>query len=117
VTRRRQAFTDDPRLQQAVQNLLNNAAAARRDGDPAIEIHLDWTVDRITLGVRDHGPGFPPAVLAIAGRQPLPAHANGQGVGLLLTRAAIEQLGGRLELTNPPGGGARAEIILPSLRQ
>jgi two-component system, sensor histidine kinase RegB len=56
-------------------------------------------------------------VLAIAGRQPLPAHANGQGVGLLLTRAAIEQLGGRLELTNPPGGGARAEIILPSLRQ
>ncbi len=45
--------------------------------------------------------------------QEQPAHAGGSGIGLLLTRAAIEQLGGRLSLSNPDEGGALACIELP----
>ena len=37
----------------------------------------------------------------------------GSGVGLMLTRSAIEQLGGRLTLINPEDGGALARIELP----
>jgi len=33
---------------------------------------------------------------------------------VLLTRAAVEQTGGRLLLENPPGGGARARLDLPA---
>ena len=100
----------DPRLEQAVLNLLNNAANA---SPAAVELELDWTPQALTLAIRDHGPGFAPAVLAAGGRQPFPAHAGGSGVGLLLTRSAIEQLGGQLDLSNPPTGGACARITLP----
>lgn len=100
----------DPRLEQAVLNLLNNAANASQD---IIEIKLDWNENHITIEIGDQGPGFPPSVLAIAGQQILPAHAHGSGMGLMLTRSAIEQLGGQLKLYNASSGGARARIELP----
>ena len=42
-----------------------------------------------------------------------PSHENGSGIGLMLTRTAIEQLGGRLSLSNADDGGALARIELP----
>ncbi len=101
----------DPRLEQAVLNLLNNAANAC--GAEPIEISLEWSAAHIGLAIHDRGPGFPPAVLAGAGQTSFPAHAHGSGIGLMLTRAAIEQLGGKLLLSNPAAGGALAHIELP----
>jgi two-component system sensor histidine kinase RegB len=105
---------DDPRLEQAVLNLLNNAANA---SSTAIEIGLAWTSDSIVVDIRDHGPGFPQAVLRAGGQTAFPAHERGSGIGLLLTRSAIEQLGGRLALSNPPEGGALARLELALRKQ
>ena len=102
----------DPRLEQALLNLLNNAANATA---APIEIRLSWGSDSLCIDIRDRGPGFPAAVLARAGLASFPAHAQGSGVGLMLTRSAIEQLGGRLTLINPEDGGALARIELPRL--
>jgi len=101
----------DPRLEQAVLNLLNNAANASAQ---SIEITLDWTAGQISIDIRDRGPGFPEAVLSRGGSVPFPAHENGSGIGLMLTRAAVEQTGGRLLLQNPPGGGALARLEIPA---
>ncbi|MDR2838428.1 MAG: hypothetical protein LBV49_07700 [Azonexus sp.] len=100
----------DPRLEQALLNLLNNAANATPQ---PLDIRLSWGSDGLCIDIRDHGPGFPPAVLGNAGQRGLPAHAGGSGMGLVLTRAAIEQLGGKLSLINPDEGGALARIELP----
>ncbi len=100
----------DPRLEQAVLNLLNNAANAT---PKPLEIRLGWSSADLCLEIRDHGPGFPPEVLAHGGQTSFPAHERGSGVGLMLTRTAIEQLGGRLSLLNPDDGGAIARIELP----
>jgi two-component system, sensor histidine kinase RegB len=100
---------DDPRLEQAVLNLLNNAANA---SPAAIEIRLGWTSEKIHIDIRDCGPGFPPAVLREGGQTTFPPHEQGSGIGLLLTRSAIEQLGGHLTLSNPPAGGALAHLEL-----
>lgn len=100
----------DPRLEQALLNLLNNAANASQN---TVDLELDWNSRHLILSIADRGPGFPAAVLAQAGRQAFPAHAGGSGIGLLLTHSAIAQLGGRLQLDNPPDGGARATIWLP----
>lgn len=105
------AVVADPRLEQAVLNLLNNAARAGRGAE--LEIHLAWSASRWQIAVRDRGPGFPPSVLAQGGKTGFPAHAQGSGIGLMLTRSAIEQLGGRLELSNPADGGALARLDLP----
>src|SRR5574343_637286 len=106
-------ITADPRLEQAVLNLLNNAANAT----PApLEIHLTWGESMLRIDIRDHGPGFPPHVLRAGGQSSFPPHDHGSGVGLMLTRTAIEQLGGRLSLLNPEDGGAIARIELPRVQ-
>jgi two-component system sensor histidine kinase RegB len=102
----------EPTLEQGIVNLLDNAARA---GGP-VEIRLDWGGGRLTIEVADHGPGFSAEALARAGQSPFPAHAAGSGIGLLLTRAAIERLGGRLELSNKPQGGGLARVELPLAR-
>lgn len=100
----------DPTLEQALTNLLNNAADT---GGALIELSADWRTGRLVVEIRDHGPGFAPDILERAGMTPFPAHAGGSGIGLMLTRSAIERLAGRLILNNHPGGGAVARIELP----
>ena len=97
-------------LEQALVNLLNNAADA---GDAEIEIRLTWDQAQLKIVIRDGGPGFPPEVLRQAGRAPLPARNGGAGIGLLLAFSAIERLGGRIVLDNPAVGGGRVAIELP----
>jgi two-component system sensor histidine kinase RegB len=100
----------DPRLEQAVLNLLNNAANATPS---PLEIRLGWSTASLCIDIRDHGPGFPARVLELGGQASFPAHERGSGVGLMLTRSAVEQLGGTLTLSNPEEGGALARIELP----
>lgn len=104
------AIVPDPALEQAVANLLNNAADA---WDGEIAVVLDWNLERLRIMVRDQGPGFDPHILQRGGREALPATAGGAGIGLLLSFSAVERAGGRVELDNPPEGGARACIDLP----
>ncbi|NTV70480.1 MAG: HAMP domain-containing histidine kinase [Azonexaceae bacterium] len=103
----------DPRLEQAVLNLLNNAANATTI---PLEIRLSWCTDNLCIDIRDRGPGFPEQVLALGGQESFPAHERGSGVGLMLTRSAVEQLGGTLTLMNPEEGGALARIELPRIK-
>jgi two-component system sensor histidine kinase RegB len=103
------AVVADPRLEQAILNLLNNAASASAE---SIDVRLDWSSGPISIEIRDRGPGFPAGVLTQGGRVEFPAHENGSGIGLMLTRSAIEQIGGRLQLLNPPAGGAIARLEL-----
>jgi two-component system sensor histidine kinase RegB len=100
----------DPRLEQALLNLLNNAANATPQ---VVQLQLNWDTTQIRIEIRDRGPGFPAEILARAGQASSPSHAGGSGIGLMLTRSALEQLGGRLILINPEDGGALARIELP----
>lgn len=105
------ALLADPRLEQAVLNLLNNAANACPQ---PVEIGLEWDAQRVRIAVRDRGPGFPPAVLDRGGHAAFAPHDNGSGIGLMLTRAAVDRTGGSLHLENPPGGGALARLEIPA---
>jgi two-component system, sensor histidine kinase RegB len=108
------AIVADPRLEQAVLNLLNNAANATTS---PLEIRLSWCTDTLCIEIRDHGPGFPQQVIELGGQTSFPAHERGSGVGLMLTRSAVEQLGGTLTLANPDDGGALARIELPRTKK
>jgi two-component system sensor histidine kinase RegB len=99
----------DETLEQALANLLNNAANAC--GEP-VQLRLDWNREALTAEVVDRGPGFPASVLAQAGRAPLDSTTGGAGIGLLLASAAVSRLGGRLRLENRGGAVARIELPL-----
>lgn len=102
----------EPTLGQSVVSILDNALRA---GAP-VDVALDWSDDEVRVEVRDNGPGFSDDVLRKAGRQTFGDEARGSGIGLLLTTASLERMGGRLELDNPWTGGARATLRLPLAR-
>lgn len=100
----------DVSLERALANLLDNA---RHAGATRIDIRAERHGGELRVDIDDDGPGIAPAALAdlAAGR---PAASNGgMGIGLLLTRAALERLGGRLALQRLPGRGTRASLLLP----
>jgi two-component system sensor histidine kinase RegB len=99
-------------LRQAIMNLLNNAA----DASPReVELECDWNRERLRLEIRDRGPGLSgEARQQIAGgfftTKP---QGQGNGIGLLLARATLERLGGRVSLTPREGGGVCTLMELP----
>lgn len=108
------ALRPDPALTQALLNLLQNAADAA--GGP-ISLGGGREGTGLRLWVRDQGPGFSDAALVAAGRRHYSEKANGMGMGLLLTAAAAERMGGRLQCRNlRPGAEAVLHIPLTSVQ-
>lgn len=99
-------------LDQALTNLLNNAA---QSSPQDIRLAAAWQDGQLVISVHDRGAGFPPEILQRGGGEPLQAHARGSGIGLWLTRAAVERLGGALRLANTDTGG-KATLELPLAR-
>jgi len=100
----------DVSLTQALCNLLNNAMDACAE---EIQLEYGWGEDGLWLEIRDQGEGFPPHVLQQPGLPAVSSKSSGRGLGLFLSRAVIERLGGRLDLYNPVQGGACARVSLP----
>ncbi|GAA3773743.1 HAMP domain-containing sensor histidine kinase [Streptomyces phyllanthi] len=129
MTRRAVAGLDDARVQvrvmadavvatdpRRVERILANLAAnALRHGAPPVEVAADGPVVR----VRDHGPGFPPDLLAVlhtSGPQRFRtgSRTGGTGLGLTIATGQARLLGARLTFRNHPDGGAEAELRLPT---
>jgi two-component system sensor histidine kinase RegB len=77
-----------------------------------------WSEERLSVTVKDDGPGFPADILAKLGepyittRRAEPGH-GGLGLGVFIAITLIERLGGSVEFDNAPGGGARVTLTLP----
>jgi LytS/YehU family sensor histidine kinase len=92
-------------LQPLVENAIRHGVAPRPDAG-RIEVRAFRTDGRLTLLVRDDGPGLP---------DPPPR----EGVGLANTRARLDRLYGAehgLTLVNESGGGLAAVVSIPWIR-
>jgi two-component system C4-dicarboxylate transport sensor histidine kinase DctB len=72
------------------------------------------TSNGVTLLIRDNGPGFSEQALAHA-REPFfttKASTKGLGLGLAICDTLLRTLGGGLELSNHPDGGALVKLNL-----
>ena len=106
----------DLAFQQAIINLLNNAA----DVSPnSIALEGEWTTETLTIRVRDRGPGISPELAARLGKVLVSTKPpeSGTGLGLFLTNVTMSRLGGHLRLYNHDGGGACAELSLPVYKE
>jgi two-component system OmpR family sensor kinase len=112
---------DPSRVRQALEDLLDNAL--RHGAGAAVDVAVRRTEGVIQLTVQDHGPGFPPEVLAIEAFEPFAhrqastsganaAAGDGAGLGLAIVRAVAEAHGGSVELANRAGGGAAVTLVL-----
>ena len=105
-------------LQQAVLNLLNNAAQAVAENTPGRRRLIcvnTWFDQRVRMRVSDSGPGIPDAVVPqlftpfFTTKEP----GQGTGLGLSITYSIVEAHGGRINLERPPDGGAAFLVDLP----
>jgi len=102
-------------LQQALSNILLNAAVHTPPGTP-VQLVARTADDSLVLTVNDSGPGLPPdapeRVFDKFYRAPS-APAGGTGLGLSIAKGFIEAQGGSITAGNRPGGGASFSIRLP----
>lgn len=101
------------RLAQVVLNLLLNAADAI-GGEGTIRLEVFHEDEWVHLVVQDTGPGIPDDILGHLFEPFVTSKPTGEGTGLGLAvcHTLIEQLGGTLEASNPPEGGARFAVRL-----
>lgn len=98
-------------LDQALINLLNNAADASTE---QVSLEGKVTNQGLQIDILDHGSGPAPALRALA--QPGHSSKDGLGIGLFLSNASIEHLGGQVTLSEREGGGSRISVWLPLKR-
>ena len=97
-------------LNQAVLNLLNNAADACPD---QLAISLDWDGQWIVIRIRDYGVGVPLAIAEQLGKPFFTTKGKGFGLGLFLSQISVKRVGGTVKLYNQDGGGTLTELRLP----
>jgi len=102
-------------LQQAIMNLLSNAAAHTPPGTP-IEISARVRDASLQVAVADRGPGIPAESMGRLFdkfyRGPA-APTGGTGLGLSLVKGFVEAQGGQVRAENRLGGGSAFTISLP----
>lgn len=104
----------DPGVGHLLQALLNNAAdASEAAGSERVALSIDVDERRITASVRDFGKGFDEAHPLSTGALFRSTKADGLGIGLALSHATVERLGGRLSMQPAPGGGTQVTFELP----
>lgn len=104
---------DTEGLQQAVINLLNNAAEV---SDDPVGITVSIHETRWTLEITDRGPGITGILKQQLGSGLYSSKESGLGMGFLLSHATIERLGGRVHLDSAPEGGTLTRVEFPRER-
>lgn len=105
----------DDGFSQTLINLLNNAAdaSAVNNSDHVSLSVLDGGKGEVRLAVEDEGPGLETEIRQQVGKAMFTTKREGFGLGLVLSHANLERLGGRLTCSSRPGGGTRVEMVMP----
>jgi len=101
-------------VQQIVSNLVVNAGEAT-GGRGRIEVRLSDSPTEVTLEVHDDGPGIPVERRARLFESLQSTKPDGSGLGLFSVRSCAGALGGTVEVTDSPLGGACFRVHLPEM--
>ncbi len=108
---------DTGRMRQLLHNLLRNAQEAA--GTETAHIEISTSVRNLEANswlqceIRDHGTGFPEAVLQRPFEPYVTHKPGGSGLGLAICRKIVSEHDGRITLHNHPDGGALITLLLP----
>jgi two-component system sensor histidine kinase RegB len=114
-----------PELLHGLGNIIENAADFART---EVRIAASWDAALLSVVIEDDGPGFAPEIYERIGEPYVtsrPGHNapgdtdidpgalgehEGMGLGFFIAKVLLEQTGGTVNATNPPGGGARVSV-------
>ena len=119
VPRRLQVRTDADRLMQVMSNLLSNAIKFSPRGRPVV-VEASCRNRLVCISVRDHGRGVPESFRQHVFEkfaQANPASGRGgSGLGLSISKAIVERLGGRIGFRTAARHGTTFFFDLPEWR-
>lgn len=108
--------TDPQRLEQILNNILNNAVKFTEKGAITVQSTIDRPNNLLTISVSDTGPGIP------AGKEEkcferfekLGRYTQGTGLGLHVSRLLARMLGGDIVVDKDYRAGARFILTIPT---
>ena len=105
-------MADPGQLEQALVNLLQNAAEACAGQDaPEVRVSARLTRGgRLHIAVSDNGPGVQDELIADIFTPFFSTREKGSGIGLAMVRQLVHRNGGAVRYVKPVGGGARFVI-------
>ncbi|MCW7537753.1 PAS domain S-box protein [Aquabacterium sp. A7-Y] len=111
-------LVDSQRLRQVLINIISNAVKYNRP-DGVVRLSLgDRQGDAIDIRVEDSGEGLRPDQLARLfqpferlGRETSPI--EGTGLGLIIAKRLLEEMGGSIEVSSEPGTGTCVTLMVP----
>ncbi|MCM8612149.1 ATP-binding protein [Accumulibacter sp.] len=105
---------DATQLRQIIHNLLRNAEEAQEGAAaPCVVIVTRCAENMAELVVKDHGPGFPPEIIARVFEPYVTTKARGTGLGLAIVKKIVDEHHGRITINNRQPVGAEVSISLP----
>jgi C4-dicarboxylate-specific signal transduction histidine kinase len=110
------AIGDKLQVQQAVTNLVINAAEAMADAEGSREIVIESGLDpggRLLVSVEDHGSGIRPQAIDRMFEPFFTTKSGGMGLGLSIARSIIEAHGGSLSAAPAAQGGTVFQFTIP----
>ena len=103
----------NPSLKHAVINIIENGIkAARTRVDVNFKV-VSEDYPHVEIAVNDDGPGIPSEVMENMGEPFISMRKESMGLGIFLANAAIQRIGGSIEMFNLKTGGALTLIKLP----
>jgi two-component system sensor histidine kinase RegB len=104
----------DPAVSHLLQALFNNAAdASQAAGVDRVDLRLDIDEREIVGEIRDYGAGFSEARSFLPSTMYTSDKPDGMGIGLALSHATVERMGGELSMKSCVGPGVRIGFRLP----
>lgn len=108
---------DSSRYNQALVNLISNAAKFSPKGD-TVTITIDIHNDQVRIAVKDNGPGIPNnfrnRIFQKFAQAKTTVHTTkGSGLGLYITRSIIEAFSGNVSFESEEGKGSTFYFTLP----
>jgi nitrogen fixation/metabolism regulation signal transduction histidine kinase len=105
---------DASQWRQIIHNLLRNAEDAQEDlAHARIEIATRQVDETVEMVVADHGPGFPPEIIARVFEPYVTTKTRGTGLGLAIVKKIVDEHQGKIRINNLQPTGAEVCIRLP----
>lgn len=106
---------DRMQLEQAVVNIVDNAARAlrSRDGGKRVAVSLDSSEGRVRLTIADNGPGIPQADQERIFDPFYTTASDGTGIGLSIVQRIVADHDGSIRVSQSPLGGAEFSVEFP----
>jgi signal transduction histidine kinase len=106
---------DARRLEQVFGNLLSNACKYNRRGG-TLSLRCEDAAERVCVRVEDEGAGMSPALLAELfqpfKRLQVSPDVPGTGLGLVVVKLLVGQMGGSIDVSSEPGRGTCFTVCL-----